>query len=142
MRIRSVLKHSTMAVLEGALIAPLVVGLMAGTALAGKPAAAAGGGNTTTGGGTTRWRPRRRQQRQRHAELHRRRHVRYLDDDYDDPIREPCVLPERRCPRRPEGLLGGLARHELELRPGLPDVAGRIGCRVHGVARQRATRRG
>ena len=35
MRIRSVLKHSTMAVLEGALVATLVVGLMAGTAFAG-----------------------------------------------------------------------------------------------------------
>jgi hypothetical protein len=46
MRIGSVLKHSTQAVLEGALVATLVVGLMAGTALAGKPT---GGGST--GGG-------------------------------------------------------------------------------------------
>jgi hypothetical protein len=45
MRIRSVLKHSTMAVLEGALVASLVVGLMAGTALAGK-----GGGHGKPGG--------------------------------------------------------------------------------------------
>jgi hypothetical protein len=44
MRIRSVLKHSTMAVLEGALVASLVVGLMAGTALAGKPTGGGGGG--------------------------------------------------------------------------------------------------
>jgi hypothetical protein len=53
MRIRSVLKHSTMAVLEGALIASLVVGLMAGTALAGKPGG--GGGKpprNTAGSGT------------------------------------------------------------------------------------------
>ena len=41
MRIRSVLTHSGQAVLEGALIAMLVVGLMAGTAFAGKAAAAA-----------------------------------------------------------------------------------------------------
>ncbi len=47
MRIRSVLKHSTMAVLEGALVASLVVGLMAGTALAGK-----GGGHKPGGGAT------------------------------------------------------------------------------------------
>jgi hypothetical protein len=44
MRIRSVLTHSTQAVLEGALIASLVVGLMAGTALAGKPSRPSGGG--------------------------------------------------------------------------------------------------
>ena len=37
MRIGSVLKHSGQAVLEGALIAMLVVGLMAGTAFAAKP---------------------------------------------------------------------------------------------------------
>jgi hypothetical protein len=37
MRIRSVFTHSTQAVLEGALIATMVVGLMAGTAFAGKP---------------------------------------------------------------------------------------------------------
>ncbi len=51
MRIRSVLKHSTMAVLEGALVASLVVGLMAGTALAGKPTG--GGGHHKPGGGST-----------------------------------------------------------------------------------------
>ena len=51
MRIRSVLKHSTMAVLEGALVASLVVGLMAGTALAGKPTG--GGGHHKPGGGAT-----------------------------------------------------------------------------------------
>src|SRR6476620_9756744 len=49
MRIRSVLKHSTMAVLEGALVASLVVGLMAGTALAGK----GGGGGKPSGGGSS-----------------------------------------------------------------------------------------
>ena len=48
MRIRSVLKHSTMAVLEGALIAMLVVGLMAGTAFAAR----GGGGGKPSGGGT------------------------------------------------------------------------------------------
>ena len=37
MRIRSVLTHSAQAILEGALIATLVVGLVAGTAFAGKP---------------------------------------------------------------------------------------------------------
>jgi hypothetical protein len=37
MRIGSVLKHSGQAVLEGALIAMLVVGLMAGTTFAAKP---------------------------------------------------------------------------------------------------------
>ena len=51
MRIRSVLKHSTMAVLEGALVASLVVGLMAGTALAGKPGG--GGGHGKPGGSGT-----------------------------------------------------------------------------------------
>ena len=52
MRIRSVLTHSGQAVLEGALIATLVAGLMAGTALAGK---GGGGGKpprNTTGSGT------------------------------------------------------------------------------------------
>src|SRR6476469_4738078 len=55
MRIRSVLKHSTMAVLEGALVASLVVGLMAGTALAGKPGGGGGGGGGGGhhGGGST-----------------------------------------------------------------------------------------
>src|SRR5712691_9726326 len=47
MRIGSVLKHSGQAVLEGALIALLVVGLMAGTTFAAK-----GGGHTTTSGGS------------------------------------------------------------------------------------------
>jgi hypothetical protein len=53
MRIGSVFKHSAQAILEGALIATLVVGLIAGTAFAarggggGKP-----GGGGTTGGGT------------------------------------------------------------------------------------------
>jgi hypothetical protein len=46
MRIRSVLSHSGQVVLEGALIAMLVVGLMAGTAFAGK-----GGGHGKPGGG-------------------------------------------------------------------------------------------
>ena len=44
MRIRSVLSHSGQAVLEGALISMLVVGLMAGTAFAGKPTGGTGGG--------------------------------------------------------------------------------------------------
>ena len=48
MRIRSVLTHSTQAILEGAIIALLVVGLMAGTTLAGK-----GGGHSRPGGGST-----------------------------------------------------------------------------------------
>jgi hypothetical protein len=52
MRIRSVLKHSTMAVLEGALVASLVVGLMAGTALAGK-GGGGGGGHGKPGAGTS-----------------------------------------------------------------------------------------
>jgi hypothetical protein len=55
MRITSVLSHSTQAILEGALIATLVVGLMAGTALAGKPAAGGGkhgGGGSGGGSGT------------------------------------------------------------------------------------------
>jgi hypothetical protein len=43
MRIRSVLTHAAQAVTEGALLAILVVGLMAGTAFAGK-----GGGNAST----------------------------------------------------------------------------------------------
>jgi hypothetical protein len=51
MRIRSVLTHSTQAVLEGALIATMVVGLLAGTAFAGKPGG--GGGGHHRGGGTT-----------------------------------------------------------------------------------------
>ncbi|HUQ78349.1 MAG TPA: hypothetical protein VM427_05695 [Patescibacteria group bacterium] len=47
MRIRSVLAHSTQAVLEGALVSLLVVGLMAGTAFAAKGGRA--GGGTTSG---------------------------------------------------------------------------------------------
>jgi hypothetical protein len=55
MRMRSVLKHSTGAVLEGALIALLVVGLLAGTSLAakgGNSGGGKGGHGSTTGGGT------------------------------------------------------------------------------------------
>jgi hypothetical protein len=51
MRIRSVLTHTSQAVLEGALIATLVVGALAGTAFAGKPTGGAGGHHG--GGGTT-----------------------------------------------------------------------------------------
>lgn len=50
MRIRSVLTHSGQAVLEGALIATLVVGVMAGTTFAAKP-----GGQTTTTTFTGPW---------------------------------------------------------------------------------------
>ena len=46
MRIRSVLTHSMQVVLEGALVAALVVGLVAGTALAAR-----GGGGGKAGGG-------------------------------------------------------------------------------------------
>lgn len=49
MRIRSVLSHSAQAVIEGALISLLVVGLLAGTAFAAK----GGGGGHKGGGGTT-----------------------------------------------------------------------------------------
>jgi hypothetical protein len=56
MRIRSVFSHSAQAIAEGALISLLVVGLMAGTAFAGKPSGGGGGhgkgGGGTTGGGT------------------------------------------------------------------------------------------
>ena len=48
MRIRSVFSHSIQAVVEGALISLLVVGLMAGTAFAAK-----GGGGSHKGGGGT-----------------------------------------------------------------------------------------
>lgn len=51
-RIRSVLSHSTQALIEGALISLLVVGLMAGTAFAAKPTAS-GGGHTKPGSGGT-----------------------------------------------------------------------------------------
>src|SRR6476646_4314602 len=53
MRIRSVLTHSAQAVLEGAIIATLVVGLLAGTAFAGKPGGGGGGSHKPGGGGTT-----------------------------------------------------------------------------------------
>jgi hypothetical protein len=46
MRFRSLLTHSGQALLEGAIIASLAVGLIAGTTLAAK-----GGGNPPTGGG-------------------------------------------------------------------------------------------
>ena len=55
MRIRSVLSHSAQAVLEGALIALIVVGLLAGTAFAGGRGGAGGGGGKggkTVPGGT------------------------------------------------------------------------------------------
>jgi hypothetical protein len=42
-RIRSVLSHSTQALVEGALVSLLVVGLMAGTAFAAKPTQSSGG---------------------------------------------------------------------------------------------------
>jgi len=41
MRIKSIFTHSAQAIAEGALISLLVVGLIAGTAFAAKPAAAA-----------------------------------------------------------------------------------------------------
>jgi hypothetical protein len=53
MRTRSVLSHSAKALAEGSLIALLAVGLMAGTAFAGKPVAGASGGGKHGGGGTT-----------------------------------------------------------------------------------------
>ena len=49
MRIRSVLTHSSQVVLEGALVALLVVGLVAGTAFAAK---GGGGGHGKPGGGS------------------------------------------------------------------------------------------
>ena len=52
MRIRSVFTHASQAVLEGALIAALIVGLMAGTALAGKPAGGGKPSGGSVGGGT------------------------------------------------------------------------------------------
>jgi hypothetical protein len=54
MRIRSVLKHTAQALVEGSLIALLVVGLMAGSVFAGKPTGGGGtggGGHTKPGGG-------------------------------------------------------------------------------------------
>ena len=52
MRTRSVIKHAAEAVLEGGLVATLAVGLIAGTALAGKPSGGGGGHKTPSGGGT------------------------------------------------------------------------------------------
>jgi hypothetical protein len=54
MRIKSIFTHSAQAIAEGALISLLVVGLIAGTAFAAKPAANGSGkaGGGTTGGGT------------------------------------------------------------------------------------------
>ena len=54
MRLRSIFSHSAQAIAEGALISLLVVGLMAGTAFAAKPAAGSGGhkGGGGTGGGS------------------------------------------------------------------------------------------
>jgi hypothetical protein len=53
MRIKSIFTHSAQAIAEGALISLLVVGLLAGTAFAAKPAAnGSGKGGGTTGGGT------------------------------------------------------------------------------------------
>jgi hypothetical protein len=49
-RIRSVLSHSTQALIEGALISLLVVGLMAGSAFAAKPTSSGGGGSHKGGG--------------------------------------------------------------------------------------------
>jgi hypothetical protein len=53
MRIRSVLKHTAQALIEGSLIALLVVGLMAGSVFAAKPTAGGGGGGKHGGGGST-----------------------------------------------------------------------------------------
>jgi hypothetical protein len=50
MRLRSILSHSAQAIAEGALISLLVVGLIAGTAFAAKPASS--GGHKGGGGGT------------------------------------------------------------------------------------------
>ena len=54
MRLRSIFSHTAQAIAEGALISLLVVGLMAGTAFAAKPAAGSGGhkGGGGTGGGS------------------------------------------------------------------------------------------
>jgi hypothetical protein len=55
MRIKSIFTHSAQAIAEGALISLLVVGLIAGTAFAAKPAASTGGhkGGGGTGGTAT-----------------------------------------------------------------------------------------
>ena len=64
MRIRSVIRHAAEAVLEAALISLLVVGLIAGTALAGKPSGGTTSGTSTlalvmvddgNGNGTANW---------------------------------------------------------------------------------------
>lgn len=54
MRIRSVFSHTAQALAEGALIALIVVGLVAGSALAARGGGGGhkGGGGTTTGSGT------------------------------------------------------------------------------------------
>jgi hypothetical protein len=52
MRISAVVKHAAQALLEGALIAMLVVGLIAGTAFAGKGGATGNKGGGKTGGTT------------------------------------------------------------------------------------------
>ena len=54
MRIKSIFTHSAQAIAEGAIISLLVVGLIAGTAFAAKPASSGShkGGGTSTGGGT------------------------------------------------------------------------------------------
>ena len=53
MRIRSVFSHSAQVVAEGALVSLLVVGLVAGTAFAAKPASGGGGGGNKGGGSTS-----------------------------------------------------------------------------------------
>ena len=53
MRIKSIFTHSAQAIAEGALISLLVVGLIAGTAFAAKPAASTGGHHKGGGTGTT-----------------------------------------------------------------------------------------
>jgi hypothetical protein len=52
-RIRRITSHSLQAIAEAALIAMLVVGLMAGTAFAGKPATGTGGHGKPGSGGST-----------------------------------------------------------------------------------------
>ena len=49
MRVRSALVHTAQAVLEGSLIALLIVGLMAGSVFAAKGGGKPGGGGTTSG---------------------------------------------------------------------------------------------
>src|SRR5258705_12192659 len=52
MRIKSIFTHSAQAIAEGALISLLVVGLMAGTAFAGKPGSVTSTGSFTVDDGT------------------------------------------------------------------------------------------